>query len=63
MCFFFRIFERDGVKVVIDEILLEYLKGFIVDYYEEFICFIFRILFNFNLEIGCFCGVLFFFKF
>lgn len=32
-----RIFERDGVKLVVDKISLDFVKGATVDYVEELI--------------------------
>ncbi|XP_051881496.1 iron-sulfur cluster assembly 2 homolog, mitochondrial [Pristis pectinata] len=51
-----RIFEQDGVCVVIDSDSLEYLKGGTVDYSEELIRSSFQILHNPQAEHGCSCG-------
>ncbi|XP_068730072.1 iron-sulfur cluster insertion protein ErpA-like [Montipora capricornis] len=57
-----RVIERDGAKVVIDEVSLGYLKGSTVDYHEELIRSGFRISLNPNAEKGCSCGSSFTFK-
>lgn len=57
-----RVIEKDGAKVVIDDISLEYIKGSTVDFQEELIRSAFKISFNPKAEKGCSCGSSFTFK-
>ena len=54
-----RVFERDGAKVVIDELSLSFLDGSTIDYHQELIRSTFRITDNPNIELGCSCGISF----
>lgn len=51
-----RVFEREGVRVVTDELSLDFLEGATVDYHQELIRSSFRIMSNPNAELGCSCG-------
>ena len=53
-----RVFERDGVKVVIDETSLDLLAGSEIDYAEEMVGSAFKVN-NPNATAGCGCGASF----
>ena len=52
------VIERDGAKVVIDEMSLEFLSGSEIDYTQELIGSAFKIT-NPNATAGCGCGTSF----
>lgn len=52
------VFERDGVKVVVDEISLDFLQGAQVDYKQELIGSYFAVE-NPNATSACGCGTSF----
>jgi len=54
-----RVFEADCVKVVVDNISLNYLKGSTLDYEQQLIRSAFRIVHNPIAEQGCSCGASF----
>ena len=53
-----RVFERDGVRVVIDDVSLDFLGGAEIDYVEELVGAYFTIR-NPNAASTCGCGVSF----
>jgi len=54
-----RTFEKDGVKVIVDEDALELIKGSTIDYHKELIKSAFRIKDNPQSKANCSCGVSF----
>lgn len=54
-----RVFEREGVKVVADELTLELVDGCTVDYHTELIKSSFQIVGNPKAESTCSCGTSF----
>ncbi|BBN06493.1 iron-sulfur cluster assembly 2 [Marchantia polymorpha subsp. ruderalis] len=54
-----RLFEKDGAKVVVDEVSLSFVKGAVVDFSEELIRASFTVASNPNAESGCGCGASF----
>ncbi|KAK0404565.1 hypothetical protein QR680_017514 [Steinernema hermaphroditum] len=54
-----KVFEKSGVKVIVDETSFEFLKGATVDYADELIRSAFRIVKNPIADRGCSCGTSF----
>lgn len=54
-----KVFERDGAKVVTDEVSLGYLRGSTIEFSSELIRSSFRIAGNPQADQGCSCGVSF----
>lgn len=50
-----RVFERDGVKLVVDKISFDFVKGATVDYAEELIRAAFQVTTNPSAVGGCSC--------
>jgi len=53
------VFEKQGARVVVDDVSFEFLKGATVDYVEEMIKSSFAIAENPNSDGSCGCGVSF----
>ena len=53
------VFERDGARVVVDDVSLAFVRGATVDYVEEMIKSSFAIVENPNAQSGCGCGTSF----
>lgn len=51
-----RVFTKDGVTIVVDEISMEFLKGSTIHYTEELIKSSFEVTENPNAESSCGCG-------
>ncbi|XP_029900078.1 iron-sulfur cluster assembly 2 homolog, mitochondrial [Myripristis murdjan] len=51
-----RLFEREGVGVIVDEESLEFVKGATLDYSQELIRSTFQVLKNPQADHGCSCG-------
>jgi len=54
-----KLFEREGVGVVVDESSLELLQGSTVDFHTELIRSSFRVIDNPHADAGCSCGASF----
>ena len=54
-----RVFERDGVRVILDDYTAEKMGGATVDFTQELIKQAFVVVGNPNAQSGCGCGVSF----
>jgi iron-sulfur cluster assembly 2 len=55
----FRIFEKDGAQIIVDDTTLEFISGSIIDFKSEMIKQGFEVVANPNAEVGCSCGTSF----
>ncbi|SAL97074.1 hypothetical protein [Absidia glauca] len=53
------VFEKDGVRVVVDGVSLQYLRGSNVDFVEELIGSTFQVVDNPNAKHSCGCNISF----
>ncbi|KRY84114.1 Iron-sulfur cluster assembly 2 -like protein, mitochondrial [Trichinella pseudospiralis] len=53
------LFEKDGAKVIVDDLSLSFMDGATIDYHEEMIRSTFRVVKNPNADTGCSCGASF----
>ncbi|KAI8636484.1 hypothetical protein BD408DRAFT_426071 [Parasitella parasitica] len=51
------VFEKDGVRVVIDSVSLQFLRGSMVDYVQELIGSTFQVIDNPNAKHSCGCNI------
>ncbi|XP_067310583.1 iron-sulfur cluster assembly 2 homolog, mitochondrial [Pseudorasbora parva] len=58
-----RVFEKDGVGIIVDQDSLEFVKGSTLDFSQELIRASFQVLKNPQAEHGCSCGSSFSVKF
>ena len=56
LCSAFRVFEQEGVGIIVDQDSLEYVKGSTVDFTQELIRSTFLVLKNPQADHGCSCG-------
>ena len=53
----YRVFEMDGVRVVVDSISLQFVRGSTVDFVEELIGSTFQVIDNPNAKNSCGCNI------
>jgi iron-sulfur cluster assembly accessory protein len=53
----YSVFEKEGVKVVVDSISLQFLRGSMVDYVQELIGSTFQVVDNPNAKHSCGCNI------
>jgi iron-sulfur cluster assembly accessory protein len=51
------VFERDGARIVIDNVSLQFLRGSTVDFVEELIGSTFQVVSNPNAKHTCGCNI------